>query len=674
MAIRDILQNLFKKDVTQIRGSLPFIHTFGHERTFGKMVDQNKHDFTRQVEHYRSWVYACAWKNATSVAKTKLRLFQTQMVDEEEELTQIGDHPFLDIFKGANPFQNRFELMTITQIFMELTGNAYWWIPKDPFGQPEAIWNVPSHWMAIAPSKTQFIAGYIMTVPGKGEKIPFQEDEIIHFKFPSPFDLHYGTGPLLAAAYGIDLNENMKSWGINFFNNNAEPAGVLLTENPTTDEEFKRFQDNWNRKHRGTKNAGKIAILSGALKYEKIGSSIKDATFDKMSREVRDELLAMFGVPASKLGLVEDVNRANADANDYSYQKETVLPRLTLIEEKINEKFLPYYDVDLVAKFDNPVPEDKEFRLKEQSEHIRVGYSSIDDERLIDGLEEYNQPETQSPLIPFNVIPAGEEKPEPNIVQPQEEKALKAQADRKWKVFAKVTQPQERLFEQTLKRFFGRQQKVVMGNLNNYKAFTKDLFTEITFDLGEQDQILFNFSENHVRQAYETGLTLGMEDTNTTIDFNLFNPNIERAVNERLNFFATSVNQSTLRSLKNEINEGIKQGESIQKIAGRIDSVYGFSRDFRSKRIAQTEVIGATNDGQLRAYMEAGVEQKEWLTAGDEKVRDSHQINGQRVPVTESFRTNAGNILNYPGDRQSGAPAEEVINCRCTVLPVIRGA
>ena len=123
----------------------------------------------------------------------------------------------------------------------------------------------------------------------------------------------------------------------------------------------------------------KLAILERGLKYQQVGSGLKDMNFQDLGRSVRDEILAIFGVPASKLGLVEDVNRANADTNDYTYQKETILPKLRLIEEKLNEKLMPLYDTGLVVKFDNPVPEDKDFRLREISEHIRTGYSSIDE-------------------------------------------------------------------------------------------------------------------------------------------------------------------------------------------------------------------------------------------------------------------------------------------------------
>jgi len=113
----------------------------------------------------------------------------------------------------------------------------------------------------------------------------------------------------------------------------------------------------------------------------------------------------------------------------------------------------------------------------------------------------------------------------------------------------------------------------------------------------------------------------------------------------------------------------VKLGESIDKIASRIDDVYNFNERFRSVRIARTEVIGAANEGQLMAYVQEGVGAKEWITAGDERVRESHQIDGQTVKITESFVLNSGVHMQMPGQRN--APVEEIVNCRCAVAPRI---
>ncbi len=679
------------------KGKLPFVQLFGYEKSYGTATPQ---DFDRAVAEYKSWPYICALKNGFSIAKCQLRLYKKVFNAEgQSELEEITEHPFLDIMQNVNAFHNKFELWSQTGVHLDLTGNAYWWMPKDSLRTPGAIWHIPSHWMRVVPDKTEFIAGYVMTVPGLGTPVPFPVDEIVHFKFPPIFDLFYGTGPMYAAAYGVDLNKHIKTWGINYFMNNAQPSGVLYTDEGMNNDAFQRLKDSWNRKHKGSENAGKIAILTNGLKYQQVGSSLKDCKFEEVSREVRDEILAIFGVPASKLGLVEDVNRANADANDYTYQKETVLPRLMLIEEKLNEKVMPMFDSGLVVKFDNPVPEDKEFRLREREINIRSGFSSIDDERIKDNLEPYDLPETIVPLIPFSLTPAGTPKPEVDenglpISDETDDKDKPKKDDEddkeddekdteksvvhkkkkdKWELFASITAPQERLFGEGMKRFFEAQRGEVMANLNKYRSYSKnlkDVTGMIIFNLNTEKQRLYGLSKAYIREAVISGVKLGIDETGAAIDFNLFEPNVLRSIEKRIDFFSGKINESTQNLLADALKTAIEKGESIDTLAQKVGEIYNYSEKFRSTRIAQTEVIGAANDGQLMSYMEAGFPKKKWITARDEKVRVSHQIEGPPISVTETFVTGDGNRLLYPGDRSTGADASDVIGCRCTIIPV----
>ena len=698
MAVIDRIRDIFvrqPKEDTKPNKKLPFVHLFGTERSYGSIEPQ---DFNKQVAAYSSWAYACSWKNATSVAKNKICIYKkNKQAKGKEELEEIYEHPFLDLVSKVNPFSNRFELMAYTQLFLEITGNAYWWIPRDNFGVPYMIWCIPANWMRIVPSKTQFIEGYIMTVPGKGEKVPFDEKDIIHFKFPSPLNLYYGSGPLIAGAHSIDLNKQVKEWAINFFMNNAAPSGILQSKHSLSDDEYSRLRDAWNKKHRGRENAGKIAILENDLEYVQTGSNIKDTRFELVSRELRDEILAMFGVPASKLGLVEDVNRANADANDYTYQKETIYPRLVLIEEKLNEKLLPMYlngTEDLVIKFENPVPEDNEYRLKEKEINLRIGMTTIDEERQKEGLEPFNLPETTMPLIPFNLIPAGSPKPTADSLgnpiddedsekddkkdDKKDEKKIRATEsgdDKKWRVFANMTITQERAYAESVSRFFAQEHKEVMKNLYRYKGMDikqKGIYEDLLIIINGNKELFKARSNGYIKQAITTGLILGGEEVGDTVDFNLFDINILRMLEKRADFVTEKVGQGSAEMLKEALEQAVKNGESIEKIAGRIDRLYDFNEKFRAKRIAQTEIIGATNEGKLASFEYAGVEFKKWITARDESVRDSHKIDGQTVERTQPFHTNDGNYLSYPGDRTLGAPASDVINCRCTFGAVLK--
>lgn len=85
----------------------------------------------------------------------------------------------------------------------------------------------------------------------------------------------------------------------------------------------------------------------------------------------------------------------------------------------------------------------------------------------------------------------------------------------------------------------------------------------------------------------------------------------------------------------------------------------------RAMMIARTESAGAANTARVEQFKAAGVVQHEWVTAGDDLVRDGHQIDGEVTIVGESF----SNGMRKPHDE--GAPAGLVINCRCLTAPVI---
>jgi uncharacterized protein with gpF-like domain len=116
----------------------------------------------------------------------------------------------------------------------------------------------------------------------------------------------------------------------------------------------------------------------------------------------------------------------------------------------------------------------------------------------------------------------------------------------------------------------------------------------------------------------------------------------------------------------------MKEGESLNKIRNRIKHLYDVKDNSGAMRIARTEVISASNAGSLEGMKQSGVvEQKEWLSSRDDRVRDSHlpPLDRQVVDLNKDFTSNDGNKAQHPG---SFGIAEEDINCRCTTIPVIK--
>ena len=89
---------------------------------------------------------------------------------------------------------------------------------------------------------------------------------------------------------------------------------------------------------------------------------------------------------------------------------------------------------------------------------------------------------------------------------------------------------------------------------------------------------------------------------------------------------------------------------------------------WQAARIARTETVGLFGAGSTQAMRDAGLEQKEWLSARDDVVRESHgAIDGTRVGVHADFVLENGSGP-YPG---AISDVSENVNCRCQVIPVI---
>ena len=78
---------------------------------------------------------------------------------------------------------------------------------------------------------------------------------------------------------------------------------------------------------------------------------------------------------------------------------------------------------------------------------------------------------------------------------------------------------------------------------------------------------------------------------------------------------------------------------------------------------------GRPQDNGLQR-VKTGVEEKEWLSSRDAKVRPTHaEMDKQRVDVGQEFVSSSGATLRFPGDPQ--AKPAETINCRCVTIPII---
>ena len=127
------------------------------------------------------------------------------------------------------------------------------------------------------------------------------------------------------------------------------------------------------------------------------------------------------------------------------------------------------------------------------------------------------------------------------------------------------------------------------------------------------------------------------------------------------------------KKVNSAVLQGILQGDSIPKMAKRLQSVTEMNK-VSAIRNARTSVTSAEckarQDGFERAAKNGIEQEREWIATNDYRTRHVHRLlDGQTVGVNEPFRSELGNIM-YPGDRS--AHPSNVYNCRCTVISHVK--
>lgn len=146
------------------------------------------------------------------------------------------------------------------------------------------------------------------------------------------------------------------------------------------------------------------------------------------------------------------------------------------------------------------------------------------------------------------------------------------------------------------------------------------------------------------------------------------NPNSKTAEDIR----AGKIIQWNKSKINSEVTQGILQGESIGKIAKRMQNVVGMEKN-ASIRNARTATNGARNAGKEESFKDAeelGIDVEQmWVASVDDRTRYEHrQLDGQTVKVGEKFKVDGFEIA-YPCDPT--AEPSMVYNCRCTIIPYL---
>lgn len=622
-------------------------------------------------------------KIAADVAVAQYKLYK----DSALPGNRINEHVFLKLMKKPNPNteMTEFFLLYMTEVYRLLpSGEAFWLIERNGLGVPTEIWLVPPFWVMQTPSEP---IPYFRILPQGNtsyQMLYVDPRDMIWFKEPDPLN-PYGRGRGRAEAVGdeIETDEYMAKWAKKFFFNDAIPHMVGMM--PGADEPtVTRQSEQWNAKYGGHQNNSKTAWINWDAKLQVLKETNKEMDFSQSRKDLRDACNQFWNMSPELFGILENSNRSTIDAAYDLYAKNVFSVRLRTFDDVINRQLLPQFDPRLVLAHDNVVPNDKEFELKKAESGLKNGGITVDEWRVTNGYEPLPDGKGQILYTPLNMVPtdlstgdiissspAAQESGEDGKSVKKKSLTNKQKAVI-WKSLDNTAVKHERQFEKACKKFFQGQQDRVTDALMKKSAsgMISKAATDNPDDLADWEQEskkLYDALEPYwidtMKDAFEYVNDLYSFDLN----FDVFNKRFKDFISRYGLDQAKNINDTTKSKLRVSLSEGIEAGESIPKLRQRVSDIYSDAKGYRSKRIAVTETHNTVGSGTFETYKGAAVGKKEWLTSIDGRERESHgKINGEIVGIDKPF----SNGLMFPGDA-CGA-ADEVVGCRCALLPVIQ--
>ncbi len=163
------------------------------------------------------------------------------------------------------------------------------------------------------------------------------------------------------------------------------------------------------------------------------------------------------------------------------------------------------------------------------------------------------------------------------------------------------------------------------------------------------------------------------QDLGIKFNFNKFNEFTRDYLKDKKINWAKQVQETTEKRIKKILVQGFEEGLGSYDIAKIIykDNTFSYNR---AETIVRTEVISSCNYADNVIWnIDDNIIGKEWSSVGDGRSRLSHSsASGQKVPKDKPFII-GGYKLMHPGDTSLGAPASEIISCRCTMRPIFKG-
>lgn len=686
---------------------------------------RNFQGFTKEGYKKNVVVFRCVNLIADSISTIPHILYKTSGKNKVE----VESHQILDVFAKPNPMQDKEAFIKSVISYYCLTGNSY--IEKVMLGSKlKELYSRRPDQMEIKPGPNGLPSEYVFTIQNQKYSFPVDfitgESDIKHLKTFNPNDDWMGMSPIEAMAMDVDIVNAMNLWNLSLLQNSGRPSGALIykpdmgpsTLTPNQRNELRREID---EKVTGAKNNARPLLLDGGFTWQEMSLSPDEMDFLN-SKDVSEKDIALaFGVPGQLIGVKDSQTFANFEQARAVFYEDTAVPVAKMFYRGITNWLVKNIDQSLSLEPDINSIEALSIRKMEKWDKIsNANFLSVDEKRMEIGYGAYVPGESAGSKILVNsglitldmaaddsfseAVPT-EEEPEQEPEEDAEEIAESDDSEKRFKKKISVIDGKQfnlnssrakRRYMLEVNRKRARFEKVLVAAFKKAFARQKKTMTEMVLAGGVSTwemQIVksLEITQGYFMEVYKKEVTdilrsfakdiFGLRKSFKQEEHELwFDSFMRQYIDSQTGKKIKLIERTTFKKVTAKVKEVVEdmttgvEAFGVQPIAKAIEDVYDEFTPQRALTIARTEVHNAANQSSLKAVEALDLPNmtKEWLTVMDGRQRDDHsEMDGEIVPFDENFEVTSqkdGTVIFMSGPGDTTAPAEQVINCRCSMV------
>lgn len=673
MSLIDSIRNVFKNT----KSASFSVSSRSSWQDYSTLTDSDNY-----FDQFFGWTYKAIKTVCDSTVRHDIHL--AKGTEDKYDIVKRSENDLLRDLNRFNPYQTLSEARWITRAQKRLVGMAYWLIvsaDEKPYRYEFYILDPTK--MSMKVNSFGLPKVYQYRTPDGGLHDIAPEDLIIH-KDPNPADWLRGYSVLQASRFSHNSYELAMRFNMNVFGNMGTPEGFLVFDG-ISKVQRKKTEKLLRQKYGSVKNAGKVGVLGKLAQWLPITTAPRDLQFKENILLMRDEILSFHGVPKPLVGLTDSTYTNSFEAQKI-FQMYTLEPELKQETDVFNEQLIAKYyrtaiPKDLFFICPDPVEADTESVTNQAVAQYSAGIIKLNEARKMvnqtpdeENGNQYRQqtisdftPSSTEPEAPVKTIKKKVKKSKLVGVEKEEGERLKA-------FFLEKSLKNEKIYEARTISYFEDQSRRIRRQLNPKKA-VDGVDVSFIFDPIAEAKYAEDYFEDVVGLIARNALRTSNQIINQK---NEIPEHIKNNLRDGLRRFAEEINSTTQKDLARIIEDSINNGESYNQTAKKIKDLFdNYShnvdpvKDSRAKMIAVTETNSIVNEVYRGNYFQSEiVKGMQWLTAHDTAVRHAHAEADYTIAGKGQKFYVGGEYLTQPGDKNGSA--SNVINCRCTIIPVIK--